>query len=177
MTLEQYIQNLNAAYKNGLLLNGISAFDLEKLKDSIVSDSAADEAADVGREPTLSLEVVKQITRKFGLRFVSENRIGNLCFASNNEELRDEYVQDFSPSDILDYLYAVLHGSKYRKENNESLKRIPFPTCLSGFRTLILLGRQLRQIQYQEIVVASVDAERLKKEIDKVEIEWIGIKI
>ena len=173
MTLEHYIQNSNEAYKKGLVLNGISAINLEELKDSIIADVAAEKSGGTKEVSRLSVELIKQITLKFGLSFVSKDRIGNLCFASNKEELRDEFVQNFSPTDILDYLYAVLHASKYRKGNNESLKRIPYPTCLSGFRALILLGRQLRQIHYQEIIVEPTETDRLMEAIDKVEMECI----
>lgn len=154
MTLGKYIQNINAAYNTGIVLDGISVSSVEELKELIVADVAAGAAGKAISESALSLELVKRIQGKFGLTFVAEEKIGNLCFANNNEELRDEFVQNFSAIDVLDFLYGVLHASKYRIKANDFLKiefsKISFPTTVSGFRTHIVLGRQLRQVHTLE---------------------------
>ena len=80
------------------------------------------------RTPNLNPEIVKQIEKGLGLTFVPDASTslsnpsstgsatgGNLCFANNNDELRDEFKQTFAPIDLLDYIYAVLHSPAYRE--------------------------------------------------------------
>ncbi len=56
----------------------------------------------------------------------------------------------FSPIDILDYIYAVLHCPSYRDKYKEFLKidfpRVPYPTDKDTFWQLVALGGELRQI-------------------------------
>jgi very-short-patch-repair endonuclease len=60
----------------------------------------------------------------------------------------------FSPIDILDYIYAVLHSPTYREKYKEFLKidfpKIPYPKDLSTFRKLTNLGSQIREIHLLE---------------------------
>ncbi|MEN9373399.1 MAG: hypothetical protein RIR79_951 [Pseudomonadota bacterium] len=57
--------------------------------------------------------------------------------------------QVFTPIDLLDYIYAVLHSPTYRKTYQEFLKidfpRIPYPQDAAQFWQLVALGGQLRQ--------------------------------
>lgn len=57
--------------------------------------------------------------------------------------------QVFTPIDLLDYIYAVLHSPTYRKTYQEFLKidfpRIPYPQDAAQFWQLVGLGGQLRQ--------------------------------
>lgn len=51
----------------------------------------------------------------------------------------DEFeALDFAPTDILDYIYAVLHSPSYRETYKEFLKidftSVLYPTALSQFR-------------------------------------------
>lgn len=61
---------------------------------------------------------------------------------------------DFSPEDIFDYIYAILHSSKYRETYKEFLKidfpRIPYPTDKDNFWKLVKLGRQIRELHLLE---------------------------
>ena len=116
MTLEQYIQNINSAYKRGIVLDGIDCVEIDQLKKSIVVDVTVGKDETAERVFNLSLEIVNQIEQRFGLTFVPEIENGNLCFINNNKELRDEFKQTFTPIDILDYIYAVLHSSNIQRE-------------------------------------------------------------
>jgi predicted helicase len=93
----------------------------------------------IERTPNLNQEIVEQIARNLKLTFTNEK-----------ENTKDT----FSPIDILDYIYAVLHSPTYRKKYEEDLKidfpRIQYPKDLKSFRQLIALGSQLRQIQLLE---------------------------
>ncbi len=57
--------------------------------------------------------------------------------------------QEFTPIDLLDYIYAVLHSPTYRKTYQEFLKidfpRVPYPQDSTQFWQLVTLGSQLRQ--------------------------------
>ena len=98
----------------------------------------------------ISPAIIKQIADKFGLTFVAENENGNLCFANNNDELRDDYKQVFLSLDLLNYIYAVLHSSTYRERYKEFLNidftSIPYPKDVSNFWKLVQLGNELRQL-------------------------------
>jgi len=60
----------------------------------------------------------------------------------------------FSPIDLLDYIYAVLHSPTYRETYKEFLKidfpRVPYPTNPDTFWQLVTLGGELRQIHLLE---------------------------
>jgi very-short-patch-repair endonuclease len=61
---------------------------------------------------------------------------------------------EFSPIDILDYIYAVLHSPSYREKYKEFLKidfpRVPYPTDQATFWQLVKLGSEIRQIHLLE---------------------------
>ena len=106
------------------------------------------------RTPNLNPDIVQQIAEKLGIPFVPEKQNGNLCFSENNAELRDEFKTSFSPIDILDYIYAVLHSPTYREKYKEFLKidfpRVPYPKDVTTFWKLVTLGGQIRQIHLLE---------------------------
>ena len=106
------------------------------------------------RTPNLNAAIVKQIAEKLGLTFVPEKENGSVCFANNNDELRDEFKQTFAPIDILDYIYAVLHSPTYREKYKEFLKidfpRVPYPKDAATFWQLVQLGGEIRQIHLLE---------------------------
>ncbi|MNS01313.1 hypothetical protein D3C72_325920 [compost metagenome] len=98
----------------------------------------------------LNPEIVKQIESNLGLLFINENEsAGEVCFA-HCKELRPEYKQSFTPLDLLNYCYGVLHSPNYREKCNGFLNRessnIPFPTDPNHFWELVVLGKNLRQI-------------------------------
>ena len=69
-----------------------------------------------------------------GLSFVSE---------------KDSNDITFSPIDILDYIYAVLHSPTYREKYKEFLKidfpKIPYPKDQKTFWQLVKMGGEIRQ--------------------------------
>jgi predicted helicase len=60
----------------------------------------------------------------------------------------------FTPLDILDYIYAVLHSPHYRETYKEFLKtdfpRVPYPENPDDFWRLVEHGRELRQYHLLE---------------------------
>ncbi|MCA0365704.1 MAG: N-6 DNA methylase [Bacteroidetes bacterium] len=106
------------------------------------------------RTPNFNKEILNQIVEKLGLAFVAEREDGNVCFANNNDELRDEFKSVFAPIDLLDYIYAVLHSPAYREKYKEFLKidfpRVPYPANAGKFWQLVKLGGEIRQLHLLE---------------------------
>lgn len=92
------------------------------------------------RRPNLDMEIVGQIADRIGLTFEAE--------PSDNEGA-------FSPFDLLDYIYGILHSPSYRERFNEFLKvdfpRIPYPTNASEFQRIAKIGGELRKVHLMEI--------------------------
>lgn len=91
------------------------------------------------RKPNLSADIVKTIADQLGLQFAPEE--------TGRRNI-------FTPVDLLDYIYAVLHSSTYREKYREFLKidfpRVPFPKDRTQFRKLIKLGAELRALHLME---------------------------
>ena len=94
------------------------------------------------RKPNLNMDLVKEIAANLKMEF-----------AHGEEQRRNDA---FSPEDLLDYIYAVLHSPGYRETYREFLKtdfdfpRVPFPADKKQFRTLVKLGAELRALHLME---------------------------
>ena len=86
------------------------------------------------RVPNLDKTLIQEIAQKLGLEFLSE---------------KEAKKGTFTPIDVLDYIYAVLHSPTYRETYKEFLKidfpRVPYPNK-NTFWGLVALGGQLRQL-------------------------------
>jgi len=91
------------------------------------------------RKPNLNKDIIVQIEKNLGLIFITEN---------------ERSQKKFTPFDILDYIYAILHSLSYREKYKEFLKndfpRVPYPTDQETFWQLVKLGGELRQIHLLE---------------------------
>jgi predicted helicase len=91
------------------------------------------------RIPNLNAEIVNKIATELNLKFTNE---------------KEKTASSFSPIDILDYIYAVLHSPKYRTKYKDFLKtdfpKIPYPKNEKTFWKLVELGSQIRQIHLLE---------------------------
>ena len=91
------------------------------------------------RKPNLNAEIIKQIAEHLRLTFINE---------------KETTENTFAPIDILDYIYAVLHGPTYREKYKEFLKidfpRVPYPKDVATFWQLVKLGGEIRQIHLLE---------------------------
>ncbi|MCY4170276.1 MAG: N-6 DNA methylase [Bacteroidetes bacterium] len=87
------------------------------------------------RRPNLNSDIVNQIKDNLELNYM--------------EDGEDSNSNTFSPLDIVDYIYAVLHSPTYREIYKEFLKvdfpRIPYPRNIDTFLSLVKLGKELRQ--------------------------------
>lgn len=98
------------------------------------------------RQPNLDPKLVAQIEKELGLTLkVNQEAL----FATTQD--REKH---FSPADLLDYIYAVLHSPSYREKYKEFLKidfpRVPYPKDQVKFWQLVALGGELRQIHLLE---------------------------
>lgn len=98
-------------------------------------------------KPNLNLEIVNKIASKIDANFLS-NRFS---------EVMDDpakYKRNFSPTNLLDYIYSILYSSKYRNIYVEFLKidfpRIPYPKDKDTFWKLVALGEKLRQLHLMD---------------------------
>ena len=91
------------------------------------------------KTPNLNKTIIVEIAQHIGLQF---------------SEVKDDTVNTFSPIDVLDYIYAVLHSPTYRDRFKEFLKvdfpRIPYPMNVEDFWRLVELGSELRQLHLME---------------------------
>ena len=76
-------------------------------------------------------------------------RLSNHLKIGFETERSDKRMDYFSPVDVFDYIYAVLHSEKYRERFNEFLKTdfpiIPYPNP-DAFWPLVGLGGRLRSL-------------------------------
>jgi len=77
--------------------------------------------------------------------FINPNdATGEVCFA-NEPGLRPEFRQSFTATDLLDYIYAVLHNSnKHGEFLKTGIAQIPYPTNTDDFWQLVQTGGKLR---------------------------------
>jgi predicted helicase len=91
------------------------------------------------RIPNLQIDTMQLFSLAIGIQFSYE---------------KDESTDTFSPIDLLDYIYAVLHSPAYREKYKEFLKidfpRIPYPKDQITFWQLVKLGGELRKIHLLE---------------------------
>lgn len=101
--------------------------------------NSEDKGLDVEHVSNLNKQIITKISNKMGLAF---------------KEGAEESKNAFSPIDLLDYIYAVLYSSSYRKTYNEFLKidfpRVPYPTNQKTFWKLVKLGGKLRKLHLME---------------------------
>jgi len=95
------------------------------------------------REPNLDSTIVRQIAKKLKIPFIADH-----------EDAKADGKTAFSPLDLLDYIYAVLHSPHYRETYKSFLKidfpRIPYPENTVDFWQLVALGRELRLLHLME---------------------------
>lgn len=162
MTLDQYLLNISISYKNDIA---------KELYEGKIDD--------------LTEEMTNQIAHKTGLMFILEKDVeGNICMA-NNKEVRPEFRQTFSPIDILDYFYGILHSSNFSSAQNKFSKaNFPYPKNAEIFWKLAEIGSQIKRIHShenlktedfishdQKIILALSETEKLIKKIDEINLE------
>ena len=95
--------------------------------------------------PNLNSTIITQISQRLQLPYTAEE---------NSPSMEGAGGGFFTPIDIFDYIYAILHSPTYRERYKELLKidfpRIPYPDNQEKFWQLIHLGGQLRRLHLLE---------------------------
>ncbi len=82
------------------------------------------------------------------------SKTANLNLTSVRKLTRNINVQ-FSPEDLLDYMYAIFHSAHYRNKYKEFLKidyaRVPVPKSDSEFTRLAQQGSELRELHLMKV--------------------------
>jgi predicted helicase len=106
-------------------------------------DTEQNQTSSERRLANLDRDIVKNIEKSLKLPFVDDHE---------SKKQGDETV--FTPLDILDYIYAVLHCPLYREKYAEFLKidfpHVPYPQNAKGFFELVKYGGELRSIHLLE---------------------------
>ncbi len=97
---------------------------------------------DGSRQPNLAPDLISEFSKCLNLPFTDDH---------SNKDANGTTA--FSPLDVLDYIYAVLHSPLYRDTYKEFLKtdfpRVPYPDKKT-FWQLVALGREVRLFHLME---------------------------
>lgn len=95
------------------------------------------------RTPNVNMEIIQKIGKAIKRDFIADHE---------DEKAQDKNI--FTPLDVLDYIYAVLHSPTYRKKYKEFLKidfpKIPYPKNVDEFFALAEKGKELRLYHLME---------------------------
>jgi predicted helicase len=95
------------------------------------------------RRSNLDKGIIAQIVKQLHIPFVPDH-----------EDKKADGKTAFSPLDLLDYIYAVMHSPTYREKYKEFLKidfpRIPYPDDATTFWQLVALGKEIRLLHLME---------------------------
>lgn len=84
-------------------------------------------------------EIIKLFADCLSLLFSSEKEAGNVCFA-NSSELRPEFRQTFTATELLDYVYAFAHTSYYKE-----FQKVAIASEADIFWKLVKIGSGFRK--------------------------------
>lgn len=101
----------------------------------------SEEFGEMKRTPNLNDSIVRKLSQVLKLPY--------------DQNSNGERIDSFSPIDIVDYIYAVLHSQKYRTKYEEFLRidfpRVPYPKNTEYFFELVKIGSQLRKCHLFQI--------------------------
>lgn len=91
-------------------------------------------------------DIIEKFEEKIGLKL-------------QTEESKSRENGGFLGKDVIDYIYAILHSSKYRRKYHQFLQNdfpiIPFPDNSEYFFNMSALGAQLRSLHHLENIPSS----------------------
>ncbi len=105
------------------------------------------------KTPNLDKDIIKKLEHHLTLEFTCEESVKELGDLETPPIGKIDRIH-FTPEDVLDYIYAVLHSPSYREKYKEFLKidfpRVPYPKDKATFWNLVKLGRELRGLHLLE---------------------------
>lgn len=151
MRIQQYLNKINVLciaesiieHSDNVELENLIAKNLLSINEIYFTlDTLFQKSAD--KSIAINFEIVNQIANRLVLIFINEKeKDTNVCFA-NSDELRSEFRQSFTSIDLLDYSYAILHSSIFKKGLNNDSQKIPIPLDSNVFWKLVQIGSDLR---------------------------------
>tara|TARA_R110001599_G_scaffold224644_1_gene423822 strand:+ start:8 stop:3268 length:3261 start_codon:yes stop_codon:yes gene_type:complete len=131
-------------------------------EDGLFTEAASANSAQA-RKPNLNEDIVSVIAKQLKLDFVSDHEVSVIA-SKTKQSLKNNKIATsqtprndstfFTPLDLLDYIYAVLHSPTYREKYKEFLKidfpRVPYPKDTKTFWQLVQLGGEIRQLHLLE---------------------------
>ena len=92
------------------------------------------------RVPNINKDIADDIGERIGVHYVYEEK--------------DKKDNEYSPVDLIDYIYAILFSPKYRKKYLEFLKfdfpKGPYPKSADYFWRMVKYGKELRKLHLEE---------------------------
>jgi len=88
----------------------------------------------------LNHKIIADFERILQLQFIEKTTVGNVCFASQNSELQDDFKQVFTQKDLLDYFYAVISLPGYQQLKLEKY----YPKNTNEFWNLVREAEKLK---------------------------------
>lgn len=123
-------------FASGLGLNFLPDHELVRLREAL---QLREQGTDAYSGWEIPVEVMNE-----------EFRVMDAPAANSELKTLNSKLTFFTPLDVLDYIYAVLHCPSYRQRYAEFLKtdfpRVPWPMDQEVFWQLVELGGRLRQI-------------------------------
>lgn len=95
-------------------------------------------------------QLLKEISKRLGLLYIAEKEGGNVCFVTENEELRDEYKIGFVIEDIYHYTYGRWTVVQEVDEHSTENICIPYPDDQDTFWHYVNLGKEELKRRYGE---------------------------
>lgn len=96
--------------------------------------------------PKNNQELITEIEKTTHLTFNNNKEDTNLCFATKNEVLRDDFKQVFTLNDLVNYKNAVKQSPSFTASVQQNLKNVPPPENTDVFWILVKLGKILQHI-------------------------------
>lgn len=151
MTTSQYFRKLlnlsdsEKEYQDSDLENSIMKIISDNTGSFINLAALFEKAEESREEEVINIEIINQMANTLGLLFINQKvGAGNVCFA-NSQDLRPEFKQSFTLTDVLDYSAAVLHTKIYHRANKDiDFVKIPFPKDAAFFWKLVQSGSNWR---------------------------------
>lgn len=87
-------------------------------------------------------QLLKEMSKRLGLLYINEKEGGNVCFVTENEELRDEYKIGFVIEDIYHYTYGRWMDMQVADGHRVKNICIPYPQDQGAFWHYVNLGKE-----------------------------------
>lgn len=79
---------------------------------------------------------IRQLEKRLAATFLKDPEEGNLCFANNNAEIRDDFKQVFTLRDVGDYFASL--------DDNTVLNPPPLPKTAAEFWAKVQKGKNIQ---------------------------------